>query len=364
MDDSRKSVNAGVHATTGFEFQKHCALYIFLNNYDDFKDRKYFICIEHHDDIIICYQDRAGNIISVDSYQAKKSPAKWSINNDLIEIIYKTLQTGINLDTDIGHTNYEQSLFFSTNNTIELKVDVKDPQTGKKTKISNSVNEVNECVKFLDLEDPIRIKILDKLKEYKDNQITLNKSDKLGLLYIDLARKRTSQKEQLLGAFSKLFGNSVNDHSAAVDTLVELFRDVETFLNQGNKAKLLDSKKQVNSDEINKALKIITTKQKAYDLWRSEKNTICKVLDISILDQQVFVLNFDNSFDLFKDKDQVEHQRIYKFVSDNKQVLQTHHDESSCVSDLLSLFKKTKTTQLDNNQLKAVIFAAYIEMKE
>ena len=30
--------NSGVHGTGGYEFQKHCALYIFLEQYNDIKD--------------------------------------------------------------------------------------------------------------------------------------------------------------------------------------------------------------------------------------------------------------------------------------------------------------------------------------
>ena len=73
MVDIKKEVNAGVHNATGIEFQKHCALYIFLENYEDIKDKQFFICIEHHDDFIFCYQNDHDVISAIDTYQAKKS---------------------------------------------------------------------------------------------------------------------------------------------------------------------------------------------------------------------------------------------------------------------------------------------------
>ena len=51
-----KSTNAGVDAQTGFALQRNSALYLLLEEYHSkFKERKYFICLEHHDDFIFCF---------------------------------------------------------------------------------------------------------------------------------------------------------------------------------------------------------------------------------------------------------------------------------------------------------------------
>lgn len=73
MGKPNRTVNAGVHGAAGIEFQKHCALYLLFEEYDNLNDTKYFICIEHKDDFLFCYQDKEGLVHSIDCYQAKKS---------------------------------------------------------------------------------------------------------------------------------------------------------------------------------------------------------------------------------------------------------------------------------------------------
>lgn len=68
-----KAVNAGVHAQIGFILQRNTALSLLLNNYKDkFKDRKYFICLEHHDDFLYCFLDDDDKAECIEAYQSKK----------------------------------------------------------------------------------------------------------------------------------------------------------------------------------------------------------------------------------------------------------------------------------------------------
>jgi len=62
MATKNKYSNSGVDGAGGYEFQKHCALYIFLEKYEDIKDSKYFICLEHYEDFLFCYLDESGKI--------------------------------------------------------------------------------------------------------------------------------------------------------------------------------------------------------------------------------------------------------------------------------------------------------------
>ena len=362
MAGIKKDVNAGVHAGTGFEFQKHCALYLLLEKYEDIKDKKYFICIEHHDDFIFCHKSD-NEISAIETYQAKKSSGKWGMSQEFIELLSKILKTGMELDSDMKPISYDQNLYFSTNNTINLTVREKSPTTKKSKKHSITVNEANNKIRFMEIEEPIRKKILSSLVEYDKDAPYLNKVDNLSLLYIDFAKTRKSQKDQLIGKFSGLFGKKVADHSAAVDSLLELFRDVELFFNQGNIVKLLDHNKQVSSDEINSVIDVITTKQKAYELWRSQKSNISTVLGVPISEQSKFESNFDNSFDLFKDRGQLEHQKILQFVRNNRDILSHHFDDVACINSFFNKFREAKTSLLDDAQVKAAIYAAYLETK-
>lgn len=56
-----KSVNAGVTAQQGFALQRNMALFLILDNYEKkFNDAKYFLALEHLEDIVFCFLDDQG----------------------------------------------------------------------------------------------------------------------------------------------------------------------------------------------------------------------------------------------------------------------------------------------------------------
>ena len=361
MSETTATANAGVHGSTGVEFQKHCALYLLFEKYEEIKDRKYFICLEHHDDFLFCYLTQQEVLSSIEAYQAKKSSTQWGMTTDLFELINKITKVGVSLRKDeiTKTTSYNHTLDFITNNSIALNNGLK-----KDEKRSVTVNEGNNRVKFIDLDDSIGGKIKTELqKQITNGKIPLQELNSLSLCYIDLPKTSMQQKDSIVGQFSRIFGSSVNDHRAAVDTLLLLFRDVENTLNQGNKVKLLDTSKRVPSEQILGAMNIINTKQKAYDLWRSREENILKKMSISVFDKTVFPLHFDNSFDFFKDLSQVEHQAIINYVRKNTILWAHHTNEIDCIEDIYSAFKRERTSQLSELELKAAIFAAYIEIR-
>lgn len=74
LDD--QSVNAGVIALHGFALQRNMALFFILDNYDTkFDGTKYFLSLEHLEDILFCYLDDHGRAVKVETYQSKKNPA-------------------------------------------------------------------------------------------------------------------------------------------------------------------------------------------------------------------------------------------------------------------------------------------------
>ena len=71
-----QSVNAGVTAQQGFALQRNMALFLILDNYDrKFDGTKYFLSLEHLEDILFCYLDDHGRAVKVETYQSKKNPA-------------------------------------------------------------------------------------------------------------------------------------------------------------------------------------------------------------------------------------------------------------------------------------------------
>jgi hypothetical protein len=71
MSELKNDVNSGVEALTGFSFQRNSAIYLVLENYDILVSRKFFICIEHHDDLIFAHLSNSNVISRIEAYQAK-----------------------------------------------------------------------------------------------------------------------------------------------------------------------------------------------------------------------------------------------------------------------------------------------------
>jgi hypothetical protein len=344
-----KSTNAGVHAITGFEFQKHCIVYLLIENWEELQDKKYFISIEHHDDFLFCFQDEKDLINYIESYQAKKSSSEWGMTKKFYTILNKILEVGRDLKSDKTPkaSTYSHSLFFLTNNSIKIP--------------NNTINETNTILKFINLDSENQEKIKKGIQSINTD---ISEIDNVSFLYIDFSKTSQAQKDQLIGLFSRIFGDKVADHKAAIETLLSLFREIELTFNQGNTISLMDKSKQLQSNKITKAINVITTKSKAYDLWRSKKEEIGSILKIPISSQDEFKLAFENSFDLFKDLEQREHQKIYQFVKDNRELFDSCYSNIDCINQLYNLAIKSEVLRQNQLHLKAALFAAYIEFKD
>ena len=77
----------------------------------------------------------------------------------------------------------------------------------------------------------------------------------------------------------------------------------------------------------------------------------------------MFELHYENSFDKFKDINESEHNKIFDFVVNNKSIFKSHFTDRACIASYHSKFNRERSTTLSELQLKAVIAAAYIEVK-
>lgn len=349
-----RAINAGVHAGTGFEFQKHCALFIYLDRYFQDLDKSFFICFEHYDDFLFAYLNDVGELKDIEIYQAKKSTSHWVLNKTLIEPLSKILDTVDQVEKDEiqKEEDYKALLFFITNGYIKLT----------KNKITELINAANLKVPFLQLPEIIQEDIKKQILALNKNA-AISELDKLNFQYIDIADTAKSQKDQLIGMFGRLFGENVHDHQAAIDTLLSIFRAVELTFNQGNQSRLLDEKKRITSAELSASMKIITEKTMAFKLWREHASDIAGSLEIPIKEHKSFELYLQSSFDLFKDKTQVQHRKIKDFVFSNKSVLENYYTDIEAIDDLAERYKKEHHGSLPDMQLRAAIVAAYLEMK-
>lgn len=345
--------NSGINAVNGFEFQKHCALYIFLEQYEEIKEKKYFICLEHHDDFLFCYLTQDEIIEKIETYQAKKSSKKWTMNNqDFKDIIKKILKVGIDLNNDVSSKtdDYFHNLHFLSNYEISLS------KNKDKKKIQNTINDGNETIKYNELYQEIKDELLS-LTDLK----TKNELENLSFKYIDINKTYDKQKKVLIGMFIDIFGTQVRDSKASVDALLLLFRDVENTLNQGNIITLMDETKRVESKQINNALNIITTQQKAFEEWKSKKNEYSKVLNLNPFNHKQFERAYENAFEYLKDLEQVEHQKIFTFIKEN---VPDCSNDIECLEKIITKYKAMYSTQFDEMTIKAIILASYIQLKE
>lgn len=348
----KQYANSGVDGSSGYEFQKHCALYIFLEQYEEIKDKKYFICLEHYEDFLFCYLTRDELIEKIETYQAKKSSKKWTMTQDFKNIIKKILEVGVDLNNDMNskNNNYFHNLHFLSNHEISLS------KQKDKEKFENIINERNETIKYKELYQEIKDEFLSLT-----NSKTKNELENLLFKYIDINKTYDKQKKVLVGMFINIFGNKVKDSKASVDTLLSLFRDVENTLNQGNIIALMDKTKRVESEQINTALNIITTQQKAYEEWKSKKDEYSKVLNLHPFKHNQFENAYENAFEYLKDLEQVEHQKIFTFIKEN---VPDCNNDIECLEKIVAKYKASYSTQFDEITIKAIILASYIQLKE
>lgn len=319
-----KAVNAGVTAQTGFELQRNCALLLILDDYKSYKDKSFFVCIEHQDDFLFAFTtDDHKTLQEVYTYQSKKkSGSIWTINADFGEIITKILGTGTNLIQDnMSKTNdYKHKLTFVSNTDMSLKYSPNDEEKeeGKKP-VSIKVNEMNEIQSFNSLHSDIRNKIDSSVKDYcKKNTKKFDEGEfnNLTLQWVDFPKTANKQREALIGLMHSKFPHVV-DPKASIELFIELFRKVEQTYNQGDIASLLDESKRLYAEDLKTTLDIIEKEQRTYEKWRNHAETFAPTFKIPLLVQESAKDKIRETFEYLKDLNNLDHKKIQKFIYDN-----------------------------------------------
>ncbi|AJY50060.1 dsDNA nuclease domain-containing protein [Halomonas sp. KO116] len=358
MSDTKNDTNSGVEALTGFSFQRNSAIFLVLENYDLLVGSEFFICIEHHDDVIFAEFNNSNEISKIKAYQAKKSSSEWMLGKKLAEILAKMTKVGSDLADDemSKNTGYSQDLIFLTNKSIRLNCGSRK----KEQKFSEIVKENNVFVCYTNLHGNIQNNILTKLDGFS---FEVQQLENVYFKYIDVANTDKSQRNQLSGMLSDLFQDKISDPNAALNLLLKLFREVETVYNQGNKSKLLDISKRVYSKDIFKAIDVICSKAKAFKLWRENAKELSEFLQIPISRSSNYTEYLNDCFDYFKDLKQVEFQKIYHFVDDNRDVDESSYSHADCIKKISERFTRDHQTQLNKVLVSFAIVAAYVETR-
>lgn len=337
LTNKKKSANSGIDALLGFEFQRNCALLILLTDYNQFSKREFFLSIEHHDDFLFCFRATCRSLIEeVHSYQAKKlSGNSWALNQRFTEVITKILEVGSNLRIDPipKHPDYVHELVFISNSDIDLQFSPsKIEKTNGKKQAALTLNEQYCKSKYEFFPDGIKYKINEKIKEFCSEKNVIYHSSELSNLYlqwVDFPRSKRAQEHILVGLMCENFPH-VSDPRAAIELLLSLFRNVESIHNQNKVITLLDSSKRIEGHEIKKAIDVIETEQKTFNLWREYSKELASSFKIPISIQNDYEGYIKNTFEFLKDMANHEHQLIRDFISNN--------DYSNSYSDYSKMF--------------------------
>lgn len=367
MSRRKDAANAGIDALLGFEFQRNCALYLLLNDYDSFKGREFFLCIEHHDDFLFCYRtDCRSEIEEIHSYQAKKlSGSIWTINERLSEVIAKMLEVGNDLINDPAPKcpSYSHVLTFVSNTDIKLTYNPNaDEKNNGKVEITYLLNEQNCKCNFDGIPVEIQEKIDKKVDDFCKKENTKYHSPQLynlSIQWVGLPRRRSDQIDILVGLMCRKFPH-VSDPSAAVDLLLSLFRDVEAVYNQRKVINLLDSTKRVEGEEIKKAIDIIETEQKTFKLWREYSTELSRTFRVPISVQNNHENYIRNTFELLKDMKNHEHQIIKNFVRENDYSM-IHYSHNDMFEAYVSDIKNKSSMNLNDIDIFFSTLCSFVE---
>lgn len=369
LTTKKKAANAGVDALLGFEFQRNCALYLLLNDYDRFKGREFFLCIEHHDDFLFCYRTNCrSNIEEIHSYQAKKlSGAVWTINERFSEVIAKMLEVGNDLINDPAPKcqSYTHELTFISNTDIKLNfTPSKDEKLDGKKETTYLLNEQNCKCSYDDMPEDIKNIIDKKVGGFCEKEkITFHKLelDNLRIKWVDFPRRKNDQKDILVGLMFRKFPH-VADPNAAVELLLSLFREVEAVYNQRKVINLLDSTKRVEGDEIKKAIDVIETEQKTFNLWRDYSTELSRRFQVPIGVQNNHENYIRNTFELLKDMTNREHQIIKSFVRGNDYSM-NHYSHEDMFHAYVSDIKNKNSMNLKDIDIFFSVLCAFVECR-
>lgn len=364
---SDKAVNAGVTAQTGFELQRNCALLLLLENYDFYKNKDFFLCIEHQDDFLYAFTtDDYKTLLGVSTYQSKKkSGSVWKINADFGEVITKILGVGTTLRKDDmpKSDNYNHILTFISNTHMAFEYNPNKNQKNKGEKPEAChINEHNEKQIFKDLPQNIRDRFNVQVQKHcQSKSITVDETefDSLNFQWIDFPITAKKQKEALIGLMSTNFSHVV-DPKASVELFIELFKRVEQIYNQKNIARLLDESKRLYGHDLKKTLEIIQVEQKTYEKWRNNAETFAPTFKIPLLVQESAKDKIRETFEYLKDFTNLDHMKIQKFIRDND-CRTDYFSLVELIKGYISEIKKSEHINLNDIDIFFTCLCAYVE---
>ncbi|MFS1870092.1 hypothetical protein [Vibrio lentus] len=352
------SSNSGVEGGSGYSFQRCCVVSLLFEGYQTINLEDYFICLEHHEDFLFAFLDENRHLKKIDTYQAKKSRDDWKTDDELCEIIGKMTMVGKELINDPYEksTDYYHTLNFLTNRSVLLTSKKVSGVKQEKVKVQVS----NKRKKYSDLSCGIKENIEPRSCKFVIESTQL---ENVYIQYIDFAQSYQSWLRQLKGLSMEHFGQEVNDHGAVISTLMRLLEDAEQKYNDDNKVLLSDQSKRVSKNQINETFNMFTESKKSFDFWREHSEQISKELNLKLPIQRRAKELLENCFDYFKDIQQIEYRKVYKFVETRTDIDEQHTNEADCIVDLYHCYQKEFQPRLESHMVSFAVIAAYVETR-
>ncbi len=352
------SSNSGVEGGSGYSFQRCCVVFLLFEGYEKINIENYFICLEHHEDFLFAFLDENRHLKQIDTYQAKKSRDDWSTDSDLCEIIGKMTMVGRELinDPHDKSNDYQHTLNFLTNRNVLLTS--KREKGVKQDKVKVQVS--NQCKKYTDLTDKIKENIEPRICQ---SILESTQLENVHFQYIDFAQSYQSWQRELKGLSMEHFGQNVNDHEAVISSLMRLLEDAEQKYNDNNKVLLSDLSKRVTKNKINETFNMFTESKKSFDFWRQYSEQISTQLNLKLPIRRRAKELLENCFDYFKDIQQIEYRKIYKFVETRTDIDERHTSEADCIVDLYHCYQKESQPRLESYMVSFAVIAAYVETR-
>ncbi|PWB16248.1 hypothetical protein DCO44_04465, partial [Acinetobacter sp. AM] len=244
---------------------------------------------------------------------------------------------------------------------LKTKLNKKEKENGK-VDITTRINETYPICRYKDVHEDIRVRIEEKIEEYcqsqKDefNPIEL---ENLFIQWVDFPKTPKEQKRSLIGLMKDKFPN-VTDLKAAIDLLINLFKDVEVIYNSQNLAKLLDISKRVEGEVIKKAIDVIEFEQKTFDLWREISKEVIARFRFSIAIRKNAEIEITTTFEYLKDMNNYEHQLIKDYIKNNDYSF-SYSDYTEMFQGYIESIKKVNDINLSEKDFFFACLCSYVE---
>lgn len=144
---------------------------------------------------------------------------------------------------------------------------------------------------------------------------------------------------------------------------MKLLQDIELTYNDNNLVLLSEENKRLSKAKIDSTFSMFLDFNKSFELWRAYSEELSKEMEIKLPIKRRAKELLENCFDYFKDIQQLEYRKIYKFVESNTGIDERHVSESDCIVELYKTYIDNYQPRLEKHMVAFAVIAAYVETR-